>query len=128
MTKILRLQHVSVPMPTGGDEQARAFYGGVLGLKEKTPPSSLADRGLVWFEASDDGMEVHVFTDDSGAQGSTEQHLCLQVDSLDALRAQLSSAGVAIDEATPIHNRPRLFVRDPFKNLIEFTEILGEYQ
>lgn len=127
MTNVLRLQHVSVPMPPGGEEQTRAFYGGVLGLTEKIPPSSLADLGLVWFEASDDGMEVHVFTDKSGIKGSNDQHLCLQVDSLDAFRAQISEAGVAIEETTPIHNRPRFFIRDPFGNQIEITEVLGEY-
>ncbi|MDQ3467018.1 MAG: hypothetical protein M3411_02135, partial [Chloroflexota bacterium] len=46
---------------------------------------------------------------------------------LAALRANLQAAGVAIQETDPIRNRPRCFVRDPFGNLIELTEITGPY-
>jgi catechol 2,3-dioxygenase-like lactoylglutathione lyase family enzyme len=127
MSTVLRLQHVSVPMPSDGAERARAFYGGVIGLQEKQPPSTLTHQKLVWFSAGDGDQEVHVFEDDTLGRNSSEQHLCLQVDDIDALRAQLESAGVEIEEATPINNRPRLFVRDPFRNLIELTQIRGEY-
>ena len=30
----MRLQHVSIAIPRGGEEQARAFYGGLLGLSD----------------------------------------------------------------------------------------------
>jgi hypothetical protein len=29
--KVLRLDHVQLAMPAGGEDLARAFYGGVLG-------------------------------------------------------------------------------------------------
>ncbi len=31
----MRLQHVSVAIPPGGAEAARAFYGGLIGLEER---------------------------------------------------------------------------------------------
>lgn len=127
MASVMRVQHVSVPMPPGSQEQARQFYGGVLGMQEKSPPSSLAQQQLVWFNAGDGGQEVHLFGDDQLLTKSAEQHLCLQVDSLAEFRTWLNENGVAIREATAINNRPRLFIRDPFGNLIEFTEVLGEY-
>ncbi|CAN5768804.1 hypothetical protein BH20CHL4_BH20CHL4_07520 [soil metagenome] len=127
MPSVMRLQHVSVPMPPGSQEQARQFYGEVLGMQEKSPPSSLAQQQLVWFNAGDGGQEVHVFTDDQLESKSVEQHLCLQVDSLSEYRSRLAENGIAIRESTPIAGRPRLFVRDPFENLIEITEVLGEY-
>jgi catechol 2,3-dioxygenase-like lactoylglutathione lyase family enzyme len=127
MPSVMRVQHVSVPMPPGGQERARQFYGGVLGMREKTPPSSLAQQQLVWFDAGDGGHEVHLFTDEYMESRSAAQHLCLQVDSLSDYRGRLAEQGVAIEEATAIHNRPRLFVHDPFGNLIEMTEVLGEY-
>ena len=124
---VLRLQHTSVPMPAGGADRARAFYGDVLGMKEINPPSSLADAGLVWFQASPDGQEVHVFTAESLESASAAQHLCLQVDDVDALRNRLAEASVDIQETVNIPNRPRFFVRDPFGNLIELTQITGDY-
>jgi catechol 2,3-dioxygenase-like lactoylglutathione lyase family enzyme len=128
MPAVQRLQHTSVPMPQGGQAAARAFYGRALGMEEVTPPSSLDRPNLVWFRAGQDGHEVHVFVDDPAGENSNAQHLCLQVDDIDAYRAQLKEHGVAIEETTAIVNRPRFFVRDPFNNLIELTQITGDYE
>jgi catechol 2,3-dioxygenase-like lactoylglutathione lyase family enzyme len=128
MAAVQRLQHTSVPMPPGGQAAARAFYGEALGMREVTPPSSLDRAKLVWFRAGDDGHEVHVFTEETLGGNSTGQHLCLQVDDIDAFRTRLADHGVPIQETIQIHNRPRFFVRDPFGNLIELAQITGDYQ
>jgi catechol 2,3-dioxygenase-like lactoylglutathione lyase family enzyme len=128
MPAVQRLQHTSVPMPQGGQAAARAFYGQALGMEEITPPSSLDRPNLVWFRAGRDGHEVHVFVEDPAGENSNAQHLCLQVDDIEAYRAQLKVHGIAIEETTPIVNRPRFFVRDPFNNLVELTQITGEYE
>ena len=127
MSTVQRLQHASVPMPPDGHGEARRFYGGALGLEEIRPPADLRNLSLVWFRAGADGHEVHCFAEERLGPNSAAQHLCLQVDNLEAYRARLAKHGVAIEEAQPIHNRPRLFVRDPFGNLIELTQILGPY-
>lgn len=124
---VIRLQHASVPMPVGGNDDARAFYNGILGMDEVQPPSSLDADRIVWFKAGDAGHEVHVFTDD-GHGPNAAQHLCLQLDDITAARAHLETLGVPIEETTAIHNRPRFNVRDPFGNLIELTQITGDYQ
>ena len=54
-------------------------------------------------------------------------HLCLQVDDLDAMRDHLTAQGVAIREADPIDTRPRLMISDPFGNGIELTQITGPF-
>ncbi len=126
MPAVLRLQHTSVPMPPDGHAAARAFYGGTLSMTEARPPSSLDVDRLIWFLAGDD--EVHLFVAEDLDHNSAAQHLCLQVDDIAALRSQLERAGVAIEEAVAVHNRPRLFVRDPFGNLLELTQITGDYQ
>jgi hypothetical protein len=59
MPTVLRLQHTSVPMPPDGHAAARSFYGGILGLEELPPPSTLEAHRLVWFRAGDGGHEVH---------------------------------------------------------------------
>lgn len=125
MAFVIRLQHTSVPMPAGGDERARTFYGAVLGMTEKKPPSTL--RNVVWFEAGPDGQEVHCFTDPDFEKRERQQHLCLQVEDLETLRAHLKQHDIPMEATTAITNRPRFFVRDPFQNLVELTQIIGEY-
>jgi catechol 2,3-dioxygenase-like lactoylglutathione lyase family enzyme len=127
MPQVQRLQHTSVPMPPGGHASARAFYGAALAMTEITPPSTLDQSALVWFAAGDDGHEVHVFTEDRLGSNSTAQHLCLQVDDIEAFRTRLAEHKIAIEETTPIHNRPRFFIRDPFGNLVEIVQITGDY-
>ena len=127
MPTVKRLQHTSVPMPPGGDETARQFYGGALGLREIPKPASLPQR-LVWFAANDDGDEVLVFTEENMGPNSAEQHLCLEVDDLDAFADRLREHGHDVEIPETIHNRPRFFVRDPFGNLIEMVEIRGQYR
>ncbi len=122
---VTRLQHTSIPMPADGADRARTFYGEALGMTEKTPPSSLSN--VVWFEAGPDGHELHCFVDPEFAGKPTQQHLCLQVNDLDALRNHLAQKGVPMEETIAITNRPRFFVRDPFENLVELTQITGDY-
>ena len=48
---IYAIDHIQIAMPAGGEEQARAFYAGLLGFLEVPKPASLAGRGGVWFSA-----------------------------------------------------------------------------
>jgi catechol 2,3-dioxygenase-like lactoylglutathione lyase family enzyme len=128
MAMVKRLQHTSVPMPPGGEETARDFYGKVLGMREIPKPEGLAAMRLVWFAANEDGDEVHVFTEEEIGSNSAAQHLCLEVDDLSVFERRLSEAGYMVDIPETIYNRPRLFTRDPFHNLIELVQILGPYR
>jgi catechol 2,3-dioxygenase-like lactoylglutathione lyase family enzyme len=115
----VELQHVSVPMPPGGQERARAFYGGLLGLEEREVPPKLDPSELVWFRAGGD-CELHVFESDEAAPRS--QHFCLRLrGGLDELRARLEAAGVDVQDTTEIVGRPRFMCRDPFGNRVELT-------
>ena len=127
MPTVKRLQHTSVPMPPGGDEQARAFYGQALGMREIPKPSGLNQMTLIWFAANEDGDEVHVFQEQNMGPNSAAQHLCLEVDDLEAFHSRLSDHGYEPRTPETINNRPRLFVRDPFGNLVELVQILGQY-
>jgi catechol 2,3-dioxygenase-like lactoylglutathione lyase family enzyme len=122
-----RIQHVSIPRPPGSEsaDQARAFYGDLLGLEEKTIPGSIQHSDLVWFRVGDG--ELHVFADKS-PNARTGQHFCMDVDDVDGLRQRLVDAGYTPTDTTPIRNRPRFFCRDPFGNQIEFTTVIGDYE
>jgi catechol 2,3-dioxygenase-like lactoylglutathione lyase family enzyme len=46
---IVGLDHVQLAMPAAGEDLARRFYVGVLGLEEIPKPEPLAGRGGAWF-------------------------------------------------------------------------------
>jgi len=123
-----RLQHVSCAVPVDAQDAVRAFYGGVLGLKEKQIPKELAELNVIWFSVGDSEMELHFIPDPILADPLAQYHFCLEVDDLEQYRARVTEAGYVTTEATPIPNRPRFFCRDPFNNLLEFTMILGNYR
>ena len=50
------IDHVQLAIPAGGEDAARAFYVGVLGLVEQPKPPELAKRGGCWFEGA---VKVH---------------------------------------------------------------------
>jgi catechol 2,3-dioxygenase-like lactoylglutathione lyase family enzyme len=60
----VRLHHVQVCCPAGGEDEARRFYGEGLGLTEVEKPAGLAGRGGAWFRAYDERgavtAELHV--------------------------------------------------------------------
>jgi catechol 2,3-dioxygenase-like lactoylglutathione lyase family enzyme len=47
--QLVGLDHVQVAAPAGSEEDARRFYGGLLGLAELPKPPALQARGGVWF-------------------------------------------------------------------------------
>lgn len=120
-----RLHHVSIPVPEDGFATARAFYGTLLGLHEVPPPEALDPARFCWYDLG--GTELHLFAE-TDANQSVGRHLALAVDDLARLRERLAKAGVPCEETTPIVNRPRCFVRDPFGNRIELTQIRGPYR
>ncbi|MEJ7722438.1 MAG: GntR family transcriptional regulator [Ilumatobacteraceae bacterium] len=58
----LRVDHVQLAMPVGGEADARRFYTDVLGLAEVPKPAALAARGGCWFESGE--VRVHLGVED----------------------------------------------------------------
>ena len=117
----MRLQHVSVVIPRGGEARARAFYGGLLGLEERDVLPKLDPSTLIWYRVGGD-CELHLMLGDEPPP--ERPHLCLVVDGdLDRVRAQLEAAGVETRTPTEIVGRPRFFCRDPFGNLLELARL-----
>jgi catechol 2,3-dioxygenase-like lactoylglutathione lyase family enzyme len=115
----MRLQHVSVAIARGGEEKARAFYGGLLGLEERDVLPRLDPAGFIWFRAGGD-LELHLMLVDEPPP--EQPHFCLVVDDIGALRRRLEEAGVETRDPTPLVGRPRFMCRDPFGNLIELAQ------
>jgi catechol 2,3-dioxygenase-like lactoylglutathione lyase family enzyme len=119
--KLLRFDHVQLAMPPGGEEAARSFYCGVLGLVERTKPARLAARGGAWFELGPVKLHLGVEADFRPAR---KAHPALVVDGLQELQRRCAAAGVETREDEPLDGARRLYIQDPFGNRIEVMELL----
>lgn len=118
---IVGLDHVQLAMPEGGEERARTFYGGVLGLQERPKPTNLAARGGCWFHAP--GVELHLGVE-RDFRPATKAHPALLVSDLAAVRARLARHGVKFSGGAPLDGYVRGDVADPFGNRIELMQKL----
>jgi catechol 2,3-dioxygenase-like lactoylglutathione lyase family enzyme len=116
---VLGIDHVQVAAPEGCEEQARAFYGALLGLEELPKPESLRSRGGCWFRAGD--QELHVGVDRPFIP-ARKAHPGLVVSDLAALAGRLAAAGIAVEEDGSIPGAKRFHAADPFGNRLEFRE------
>jgi catechol 2,3-dioxygenase-like lactoylglutathione lyase family enzyme len=115
----VRLHHVLLAMPPGQEDQARAFYSGVLGMTEVEKPAAMTPRGGAWFRAG--GVELHLGID-FDFRPALRAHPALIVDDLDDVVARLQAAGQAgtWDDQFPGHRR--IYAADPFGNRLEFLQ------
>lgn len=116
------LHHVQLAIPTGGEDRARSFWGGVLGMTELVKPPVLAARGGCWFRSG--GLEVHLGVQEPFTP-ATKAHPGILVESLGDVMESLAQAGhdPRRDEAFPGFDR--CYVDDPFGNRIEFLHRVG---
>ncbi len=115
----LALDHVQIAIPVGGEEQARAFFGGLLGLTELSKPADMAARGGCWFLLGD--RQLHIGAD-KDFRPAKKAHVALTTDALDLLRGRMEAAGHRTMDDSPIDGRYRFFTEDPFGNRIEFMD------
>ncbi|WP_439573805.1 glyoxalase [Phreatobacter sp.] len=114
--------HVLLAMPAGGETEARAFYGGLLGLAEVPKPASLAARGGCWFERGTVRTDLGVET---GFRPARKAHPALVVSDLEDLVLRLRAAGIETRDDYPLEGSIRTFVSDPLGNRIELMQATG---
>jgi len=113
---VQRIDHVQLAMPPGGEDRAREFYQGVLGIPEVPKPADMARRGGCWFESGD--LKVHLGVEQQ-FRPARKAHPAFIVSDLVALVARLRSAGSPLTEDRSLTEYDRFFVEDPFGNRIE---------
>lgn len=116
---ITSLDHIQISMPVGGEDAARAFYSGLLGIPEIDKPAVLAVRGGVWFQCG--AVQLHLGADSAFAPAK-KAHPALCVEGWDAFTARLQAAGVALEPAETVNGRARANLFDPFGNRVELIE------
>ena len=116
---IKSLDHVQLAMPPGREPEARAFYGGLLGVPEAVKPAHLAKRGGCWFERG--ALKVHLGVE-ADFRPARKAHPAFIVDDLAGLAASLAKAGHPVQTDEPLVGYTRVYVDDPFGNRIELME------
>jgi catechol 2,3-dioxygenase-like lactoylglutathione lyase family enzyme len=116
---ITGIDHVQVAAPRDCEAEARAFYGGVLGLEELPKPEALRANGGCWFRAG--AQELHVGVEEPFAP-ARKAHPGLVAADLDALAGRLAEAEIAVSWDESIPGTKRFHAADPFGNRLEFRE------
>jgi len=119
MMQVRRLDHIQLAMPAGRENDARAFYQGMLGISEVAKPPQLAARGGCWFERGP--LKVHLGVE-ANFTPARKAHPAFIVDDLRRLATNLELGGYHVVEDQPLDGYDRLYVDDPFGNRIELME------
>ena len=117
---VLGLDHVQLAAPPGCEQEARAFFGRLLGLAEIEKPEALRPRGGVWFALGEQQLHVGV---DEGFTPARKAHPAFQVapGRLEVVAERLTEAGVSVTWDDEIPGVRRFFAEDPWGNRLEFV-------
>jgi 5-(carboxyamino)imidazole ribonucleotide synthase len=119
VSELFGLDHVQLAMPPGREAEARAFYGGLLGMSEAAKPVNLAKRGGCWFRSG--ALAVHLGVE-ADFRPARKAHPAFLVRDLAALAEKLRKGGHRVREEEPLTGYARLYVDDPFGNRIELMQ------
>jgi catechol 2,3-dioxygenase-like lactoylglutathione lyase family enzyme len=114
-----RVHHVQLSIPPNGEDKARAFWSGTLGMTELPKPPVLAARGGCWFGGG--GVEVHMGVEDEFAP-ARKAHPGIQVTGVRELAARLEARGIDVLWDDTVPGIRRFHTYDPFGNRLEFLE------
>ncbi len=112
------LDHVQLAMPCAGEERARVYFGGLLGLVELEKPAVLTGRGGVWFGLTD-GRQVYLGVEEP-FQPNGKAHPAFVCVALERLALRLGEGGYAVRWDGALAPRRKFYSEDPFGNRIEF--------
>lgn len=120
---LLPVHHVQLAIPRGGEERARTYWTGVLGMSEVEKPPVLAARGGCWFRslAAGGGLEVHLGVEEPFAP-ARKAHPGLEVTGLRELAGRFEAAGFAVTWDGEFPGYDRFYAPDPFGNRVEYLE------
>jgi catechol 2,3-dioxygenase-like lactoylglutathione lyase family enzyme len=113
---LLRIDHVQLAMPPGGEAVAEAFYSGVLGLPRVPKPPLLAVRGGCWFEST--AVHVHLGVEDPFLP-ARKAHPAFVVEDL---RGFVAAHDLDVRWSDEVPGTVRCHVDDPFGNRLELID------
>ncbi|HKD86793.1 MAG TPA: VOC family protein [Terriglobales bacterium] len=113
-----KIDHVQLAAPAGSEDEARRFYGEVLGMQEIEKPPLLAKRGGVWFASGD--VQIHIGIEQD-FRPARKAHPALRCCDYGGLLRTLAAVGIEVQEVNDIPGVCRAHVNDPFGNRIELV-------
>lgn len=116
MSHFQSVDHIQLPIPVGASQKARAFYEGLLRLREVRSPE-LDRPGTLRFSLGWQRLDLceGIYT---GV--APQAHLAVRVRGTLELAKRLASAGHRVDLSW--HSEGRIYVEDPFGNRLELVE------
>jgi len=124
MMHIHAIDHIQLPLPAGSLPRARAFYEGVLGLRELRDPA-LDRPGVLRYVLGPQRLDL---SEGMHARSAPQAHLALRVEGVAVLAEQFKAQGLPVDGpsemlqpggAEPLQ---RIYVEDPFGNRLELID------
>lgn len=119
---IAGIHHAQITIPSGKEEEARAFYCGLLGLEEMDKPESLKGRGGFWLRTGNAGL--HIGTEKGVDRYQTKAHIAYEVNDVRYWKEHLEKHGTNILPSIAIPGYDRFECRDPFGNRVEMIQVL----
>ena len=116
---IISLDHIQLAMPPGKEDEARDFFGRVLGMREDKKPSPLAGRGGCWFCA---GVVIIHLGVEKEFSPQEKAHPAFCIEDLDKLASRLTEEEYPVIWDSALPTRRRFYTADPFGNRIEFIQ------
>lgn len=117
MALITCVDHLNVQVPPEKEDEAKRFYGEVLGLRPLKKPDSLGPAGQHYCISENPYAELHLGVA-RNAEGQSNKamrnHLGFQVENLTEARRRFEAASVRIEEAEPAYSKERGFHQDRF--------------
>ncbi|MEX3623433.1 VOC family protein [Viridibacillus arvi] len=113
------IAHIQLAAPKGSEDEAKRFFGDILGFREIEKPELLRKRGGVWFEFAN--YQIHIGIEEPFSPAK-KAHPAFEIENIEALKSHLSKNAIKFitDEDLPGANR--IYINDPFGNRIEILE------
>jgi catechol 2,3-dioxygenase-like lactoylglutathione lyase family enzyme len=115
------IHHVNVTVPRSLEDEAKHFYGVVMGLTEVPKPESSRGRGGAWYQLGP--VQLHLSIEEGAGEHLSKRHVCYTVRDLGEAEERFRQAGVEIlPDDLPIAGWRRFYVRDPGGNRLEIAQ------
>jgi catechol 2,3-dioxygenase-like lactoylglutathione lyase family enzyme len=115
---VLGLDHVQLAAPAGCENDARRFFGELLGLVEVEKPEVLRARGGVWFSLG--GQQLHIGVQERFVPArKAHPAILVEAAALDEIAGRLDAAGAAVLWGEDLNGARRFYTEDPWGNRIE---------
>lgn len=109
-------------MPRGKEDDARHFYGALLGFSELEKPETLQSLGGVWFETGT--IDLHIGVEEPFSPAK-KAHVAYEVENLDEVAELLKAAGFMVKPDNRLPGYRRFYTEDPFGNRVEILTPAG---